>query len=145
MNDIDRRRNITQASIDASGRAPAKAARRSLTQNAKFYAVLGEWAQRTGQDAERLKRRVKRHMGACVKLPVISPLELQAFASIARALKAMGHDGVIRMLPDEGAVVIYQSSGNWDKPTMARAIESIYLLAAEEGVTLDISTWDRTA
>ena len=115
-----------------------RTARRTLDQNAKFHSMLGEWAQRSGQDAERLKRRVKRHMGACMKLPILNDEYRQAFATIARAMKAMGHDEAIRLLPDGGSVVVYQSSAGWDRPTMARAIETVDLLAGEEGYTLGL-------
>lgn len=115
---------------------PAPKVRRTPEQNARFHAMLSEWAQRSGQDAARLKRRVKRHMGACVKLPFNNDDYKQAFATIAQAFKAMGHDDVLRLLPTEGAAIVYQSSANWDKATMARAISTVDLLAGEEGYTL---------
>jgi hypothetical protein len=104
--------------------------------------MLGDWASISGQDSERLKRRVKRHLGAFQKVVATTPLELRAIQAIAKALTAMGHGDLIRLLPEGGAVIVYQSSADWSVDMMRRAIETVDMMAAEEGHTLtDRGTW----
>ena len=122
-----------------SGRGAGKEARRavrSLSQNARFHASLSEWATLTGQDAAALKRRVKRSMGAYTDLPLYDDAWRAAIKALATVLHAMGWSDLLRMLPDGRAVRIYESSTRWDKARMALAIETVHMLASEEGHTL---------
>ena len=142
MNDLARRRDITQASIDR----PTTPVRRTLPQNARFHALLGDWAQRSGQSAPELKNRVKDFMGEFTDVEVPNdPLTDRLLDMFARLLLALGKPDLMRVLPSARSVRFYHTSRKWPKDKMARAMDAVFLLAGQEGVALDISTWDRTA
>jgi hypothetical protein len=143
-NDIARRLAVTQGSIDRS--VPAKPTRRTLPANAKFHALLGEWAARSGQDATTLKHRVKDHLHEYTDAQVPNdPLTDNLLELVARVFLALGVPDLMRVLPSSRSVRFYHTSARWTKQKMAAAIDTIYLLAGQEGVVLDTSNWDRTA
>ena len=111
--------------------------RRTLQANSAFHARLGEWAGKSGQDAASLKRRVKTHLGEYTDLPLPNdPLTDQLLGAFAKILVALGRPDLMWVLPDTRCVRFFHTSSKFSPERMREAIDTVDLLAAEEGYTL---------
>lgn len=115
---------------------------RTDNQNKRFHAMLGDWAGASGQDASVLKRRVKDHLHAYsdIDLPNDARTDelLRAFSMILRAL---GKHDMMWILPESRCVRFYHTSAKWSPEKMQQAIDTVCLMAGEEGVSLDHGNW----
>jgi hypothetical protein len=113
------------------------AQRRTRKQNDRFNAMLNEWASKSGQDAASLKRRVKDHLGAHhdFELPN-DPMTEQILVAFSNVLLALGKPDLMWVMPDRRCVRMYHTSSKWTKEQMRHAIDTVDLMAAEEGVVL---------
>ena len=117
-----------------------EAVRRTIDQNSKFHALLGDWASQSGQDATALKRRVKDSLHAYTDLELPDDeLTERLLAAFAKILVALGKPDLMWILPDRRCVRLYHTSAKWSKEQMARAISTVELMAAEEGVTVGLA------
>ena len=114
-----------------------KPKRRSLSANARFHAMLSEWASKSGQDSLTLKRRIKDSMGAFTDVPVPNdPLTDRLLEMFARVLLALGHADLMLVLPSTRCVRLYWTSAKFTPEQMNLAMMTLDTMAADEGITL---------
>lgn len=119
------------------GDSEVEVKRRTLNQNDRFHAMLGEWAGKSGQSTDLLKRRVKDYLGAYTDLDLPDdPMTERLLAAFGKILVALGKPDLMWILPDRRCVRLYHTSAKWTKEQMRHAIDTVDLMAAEEGVVL---------
>lgn len=121
--------------------------RRTLSQNAAFHARLSDWALKSGQHKDTLKRRVKDHIGQFtdVALPA-DPATDHLLDMLAKVFVALGKPDLMWVLPDRRSLRLYHTSAKWTKDTMRWAMDTVDIMAADEGITLtDPGNWKDAA
>ena len=113
-----------------------------MNANARFHAMLGDWAKQSGQHSDTLKRRVKDHLGAFTDIEIPNDARMdKLLVLLSQVFLALGKPDLMWVLPDRRSIRLYHTSAKWSREFMARATDTVYLMAAEEGVALaDVGT-----